>query len=335
MTVRSIFLCNNRNEIDRVYDSRAKEILKTEANIDCNTYCKEDIVSSKGKFDDVDFIFSTWGMPFFTEDEITDYLPALKCVFYSAGTVQYFARPFLEKGIKVFSAWSANAVPVAEFTVSLILLASKGFLPLCSRMSRGDVSGARKHCVGFPGNYGETIGIIGAGKIGRLVIDSLHLHELKIAVFDPFLPDSAAKELGVIKCTLPELFEKSFIISNHLANNAQTKGMLDYDLFSKMRENATFINTGRGAQVVEDDLVRILSERPDITAILDVTDPEPPHDGHPFFGLDNCYLTPHIAGSSGDEVHRMPYCMIDQFRKYISGEKCEYEVTVDMLATMA
>lgn len=333
--MRSIFLCNNRGEIDRVYDSRAKEILISEAKTDDTVYRKEDILAGKGNFDDVDFIFSTWGMPVFTEEEIAGFFPSLKCVFYSAGTVQYFARPFLERGVRVFSAWTANAVPVAEFTVSLILLAAKGFLPLCSRMSRGDVSGARKHCVGFPGNYGEIVGIIGAGKIGRLVIDALRQHELKIAVFDPFLPDSAAKELGVVKCSLPELFEKSFIISNHLANNAQTKGMLDYSLFSKMRKNATFINTGRGAQVVEDDLVRILSERPDITAILDVTDPEPPIDGHPFFGLDNCYLTPHIAGSSGDEVHRMPYYMIDQFRKYISGQKCEFEVSTGMLATMA
>jgi len=72
-----------------------------------------------------------------------------------------------------------------------------------------------------------------------------------------------------------------------------------------MRPYATFINTGRGAQVVEEALADVLRSRPDLTAVLDVTWPEPPVAGHPFYSLPNCVLTPHIAGSSGDEVHRM------------------------------
>jgi len=102
-----------------------------------------------------------------------------------------------------------------------------------------------------------------------------------------------------------------------------------------MWKNAVFINTGRGAQVVEDDLVRVLRERPDLTALLDVTNPEPVEEGHPFYTLPNCLLTPHIAGSAGDEVARMGLYMLRECENYLSGKPNPYEVTEKMLQTMA
>jgi phosphoglycerate dehydrogenase-like enzyme len=138
-----------------------------------------------------------------------------------------------------------------------------------------------------------------------------------------------------MRCSLDELFARCSVVSNHLPNNAETRGMLTYALFSKMLPYATFLNTGRGAQVVEDDLVRILSERPDLTAILDVTDPEPSPAGHAFYTLPNCILTPHIAGSIGNEVWRMSAYMADEFARYQKGEPTQFEVSESMLATMA
>ena len=90
----------------------------------------------------------------------------------------------------------------------------------------------------------------------------------------------------------------------------------------------------RGA-LREDDLIRVLTERPDVTALLDVTFPEPPADGSALYALENCILTPHIAGSSGNEVHRMSEYMKDEYRRFSSGQKCLYEVTEAMLETMA
>ena len=99
---------------------------------------------------------------------------------------------------------------------------------------------------------------------------------------------------------------------------------------------STFINTGRGAQLVEADLVRILEERADLTAVLDVTDPkEPPERDHPFYSLPNCFLTPHIAGSLGSEVVRMAEYMAEEFEAYLKGEPTRYEVSLKMLETMA
>ena len=333
--MKAIFLCNQTDQIFRVYDQKTVSELQGYLEIEKHIYTKADVLGDPSSFSRVEFIFSTWGMPQFTEEEIKACFPSLKCVFYGAGTVQRFARPFLKNGVKVFSAWAANAVPVAEYTTAQIILSNKGYF-LSNRLyhTKGnDV--ARNAFDKCNGNYGETVGIIGAGMIGKLVIEMLKAYKIRVLVFDPFLPDEKAVELGVEKCGLSELFERAFVVSNHLANNEQTKGMLNYELFRRMRENAVFINTGRGEQVVEEDLIRILKERPDLTALLDVTYPEPPVEGHPFYILSNCLLTPHIAGSAGDEVARMGEYMLNECKAYLSDGNTRYEVTEKMLETMA
>ena len=333
--MKAIFLCQQTDKIWKIYNDETIGSLQRIVDIEKRIYSKQELLSSPESFSDVEIVFSTWGMPQMSEEEIKNSLPSLKCVFYGAGSVQAFARPFLACGVKVFSAWAANAVPVAEMTLALIILSNKGYFlssRVYSKEGRKAATGVFEKCAG---NYGETVGIIGAGMIGKLVINMLKPYKLNLLVFDPFLPDATAQELGVRKCSLEELFEKSFVVSNHLANNAQTVGMLNYSLFERMRENAVFINTGRGAQVVEDDLVRILKERKDLTALLDVTYPEPPIDGHDFYTLENCIITPHIAGSAGDEVSRMGEYMLEECKAYMSGEQCKYEVSVKMLETMA
>lgn len=333
--MKSVFLCNDKNNPARIYSDETRNELKKLTGLSEAVFSKEDVLSDTSLFTDTEYVFSTWGMPVFSEEEIKSFFPSLKCVFYGAGTVQFFARPFLCNGVKVFSAWAANAVPVAEYTVAQIILANKGFFATSRYQSIGKLKEASflKEC--YPGSFGEYVGIIGAGMIGTLVIEMLKGYKLKIKVFDPFLSDEKAQMLGVTKCSLNELFETCFVVSNHLANNSETKGMLKKEHFSAMREYATFLNTGRGAQVVEKDLCDILREREDLTAILDVTEPEPPEKGHPFYSLPNCILTPHIAGSYGDEVKRMGEYMLTEYKKYICGEKSPYEVTLKMLETMA
>ena len=333
--MKAIFLCERDHTIFKVYDDDTLAALQRMTGIEKRVYTKAEVLADPARFADVRYIFSTWHMPVMSEAEIATAFPALEAVFYGAGTVQQFARPFLARGVKVFSAWAANAVPVAEMTVAQILLANKGYY-LTSRLYRENGNAAaRAAFADCRGNYGETVGIIGAGMVGRLVIEMLQRYYLKVIVFDPFLPDERAAALGVEKCSLQDVFARAFVVSNHLANNEQTKGMLTYAHFAAMRKNAVFINTGRGAQVVEDDLVRALEERPDLTALLDVTYPEPPVEGHPFYTLPNCLLTPHIAGSAGDEVARMGLYMCRECEAYLDGAPTRYEVTEQMLATMA
>ncbi len=332
--MKSILL-GNEYDINRVYTNEIKEQLAANAGLILEIYTKEDVLNQKTDTKDVECIFSTWGMPVFTEDEVKEYFSSLKAVFYAAGTVQAFAPAFLNCGVRVFSAWAANGVPVAEYTVAQIILANKGFYKTSALASCGKYFEAKSYITKYIGNYDAKIGIIGAGMIGKMVIEKLRTMKYEILVFDPFLPDEKAKELGVTKTSLEEIFSKCNVVSNHLANNAQTKNMINRKHFEKMVPYATFINTGRGAQIVEQDLIDVLEERKDIVAILDVTEPEPPVEGSKFYELENCILTPHITGSSGNEVHRMAEYMKSEFELYKNGKKCNFEVTSEMLKTMA
>ena len=111
--------------------------------------------------------------------------------------------------------------------------------------------------------------------------------------------------------------------------------MLNGSLFRLMKPNATFINTGRGAQVVEDDLIAALEAEPARVALLDVTMPEPPKPDSKFYTLPNVFLSPHIAGSLGDEVARMGDYMAEEFARFKNGEPTKWNVTLKMLETMA
>jgi len=327
---------NKQAQISLVYSPKTRTALSERLDISEEVYSQADLGAPIPA--QAEIAFSTWGMPELTEDEISRYLPRLKILFYAAGSVQDFARPFLRRGVRVVSAWGANAVPVAEYTFAQIILANKGYFLSTGLFKEQGYWQARNFSTQkFPGTFGCTVGIIGAGMIGRKVIGLLSSCGVnaRVLVFDPFLPDEKAHELGVVKCSLEELFEQSQTVSNHLANNEQTQSMLAYDLFRRMKPNATFINTARGAQVVERDLARALRECPDRTALLDVTDPEPPEEGHPFYGLPNVFMTGHIAGSMGDETFRMGEYMLAELERYLNGEPLEYEVTMDMLATMA
>jgi len=246
--------------------------------------------------------------------------------------VQAFARPFLERGITVVSAWAANAVPVAEFTLAQILLATKGYFANTRQVrAPADWRSAYRG----PGNYGETVAILGLGMISRLVIDLLKPFRLEVVVRSSHMSAEEAERLGVRTVSFEEAFAQGLVVSNHLANRPHTVGLLNYPLFAAMRPHAVFINTGRGAQVVEADLVRALNERPDLTALLDVTHPEPPEAGSPLYTLPNVWLSSHIAGSIGDEVVRMADYVLEEFRAWQEGRGLQYAVSLDMLDTMA
>lgn len=279
---------------------------------------------------DVEVIFSTWGM-WCPSDAQLDALPNLKAVFYAAGTVKPFAAPFLRRGILVVSAWAANAVPVAEWTLAQILLANKGFFRNTREFSELRTRGV---FVGR-GNFGATVSLLGAGQIGRRVIEFLRPFRLNVLAFDPYLSEEDALGLGVEKVGLEEAFARGNVVSNHIANVPATMGMLGGEHFAEMPLHATFINTGRGATVRHDELLRVLQARPDLTALLDVTDPEPLPKDSPFWTLPNVQLTSHIAGSIGDEVVRMADLMIEEFDRWRIGELPLYSVTPDMLETMA
>ncbi|HEY3328458.1 MAG TPA: hydroxyacid dehydrogenase [Capsulimonadaceae bacterium] len=283
---------------------------------------------------EVDVLFSTWGMPSLTAEQISTYFPRLKVLFYAAGSVQGFARPFIDHGVKIVSAWRANAVSVAHFTVAQIVLSSKGYF----RNTREYDGSQETYRNAFSGRgaYGETVGLLGAGAIGKRVIELLKPYDFKVIVWDPFLSNDAAVELGVDKvASIDEVFSRSYVVSNHLADKDELAALIGESLLSSLRPDATFINTGRGRTVDQDALVKVLTARHDITALLDVTYPEPPGAGTPLMTLPNVHVSSHIAGTIGDEVRRMADVCIREFDRYVAGEPLEHEVLPELLATMA
>lgn len=302
------------------------------ATIPCMT--KEDIIKDSSKCADCEYIFSTWYMPEFSESEVKFLFPELRAVFYAAGTVKYFAEPFLKNNIRVFSAASANGIPVAEFTASQIILANKGYFQAQEsyrwpawhhRFHQARSFSERKH-----GNYGAKIGIIGCGAIGSKVVELLKPYKLSIYVYDPYLTDHRSDALGVEKVSLEQLFSCSDVISNHLPDIPETRGMINYSLLSSMKPTATFINTGRGAQVDEKALNKVLKRNKDMCALLDVTSHEPLFPWSPLYWRKNVFLSPHIAGSLSEEYGRMVEYMVNAYHDTCDGiaNACETDLNI-------
>jgi len=329
----AIILCNTPEHVRTVYGAGRRETLAERVDLFPEVLTGEDLDARISELASVRFIFSTWGMPPLSEDQIRRVFPSLEAVFYAAGSVRGFAEAFLNCGVTVVSGWAANAIPVAEFTVAQILLANKGFYANSRDCASVETRGNPYR---GPGNFGETVSLLGAGMIGRGVVERLKPFELRILVWDPFLAAGDARQLGVEQAgSLDEAFGRGFVVSNHLANVPETVGLLKRSHFENMRPHATFINTGRGATVVEKDLADVLRTRPDLYALLDVTDPEPPDITSPFYELKNVILSGHIAGSMNDEVVRMADFVIEEFGRLRAGEPLRYTVTRSMLATMA
>jgi phosphoglycerate dehydrogenase-like enzyme len=308
----------NASEIARVFARGRRETIESRTDVLPGVVSPGD-----PSLRDVEVIFSTWGMPLLTEAELEG-MPKLRAVFYAAGAVGHFSAPFIERGVHVSSAWQANGIPVAEFTLSQILLACKGYFANIREYAAGPERG--HGCARGAGSYGETVALLGAGAIGAKLVDLLKQFRLEVMVFDPFLTAERAEGLGVRKVSIESAFREAYVISNHLRDTEETQRLIRDELLESMRFGATFINTGRGRTVATDDLVSVLRRRPDITALLDVTDPEPVPPGHPLWALPNVFLSSHIAGSVGDEVHRLADYAIEEFDRFRRGEALRYQV---------
>jgi phosphoglycerate dehydrogenase-like enzyme len=295
---------------------------------------RKNLEENKDFLADCEIGFSTWGMPKFTEEEIKKYMPRLKMLFYAAGTVQYFAKPFLDCGVRVFSAFAANAIPVAEYTFAQITLAAKGYFQAAKRYRIAPLS-ALAFAHGCPGNYRAKIGLVGLGTIGSMVAEKLKALDVEVYAYDPFVSKEKAQTLNVTLVSLEKLFSECDVISNHLANKKELDNIFNYKLFKLMKKHSTFINTARGAQVSEFGLAASLIAHPSKTVVADVIKSEFFPYVSPLFWCHNAVLTPHIAGSGGNEPPRMVYYMMTELEHYLNSQPVQFEVTSEMLAHMA
>jgi phosphoglycerate dehydrogenase-like enzyme len=269
------------------------------------------------------------------DDDVLDRAPKLKAIIHAAGTVRPIVKDTIyDRGIRISSQAAANAMPVAEYTLAMILLELKG-VPVAERLYRAARNGIDvDDTLANHGSYGRTVGIISASNIGRRVMELLHPFDLNVLVFDPFLSDEAATELGVAKAELAELMAVSDVVSVHAPLLPETTGMIGVKELALLRDGSVLINTARGAILDQDALVaELVTGR--IRAVIDVTDPEVPEADSPLWELENLVLTPHVAGSRGLELHRIGQRAVEEVERMWRGEDLRYEVTRERYRTNA
>jgi len=280
---------------------------------------------------DTEIILSGWGM-MKLDEEFLDAAPRLRAVLYGAGSVRDFVTDeFWRRAILLTSTYAANAVPVIEFTLAAIVFGLKRILQAAA-LTRDERTFRQPQ--GIKGLYGAKVGIIGAGMVGGNVLERLKRCDVETFCADPYLSEERARELGTKQIEFDEMFRSCDVVSLHAADIPSTTGMITGEHFRSMKEGAVFINTARGRIVREDEMIEVLREGR-VFAFIDVTDPEPPKRESALYDLPNVFLTPHLAGSAGDEVHRQGAYVVDELTRFLSGEPARYPVTQEMMAWMA
>ena len=281
---------------------------------------------------DAEVVVGHWGCPPL-DAAMLDRAPRLGLFAYAAGTVKMTLTDAVwDRSIRVTSGANANAEPVAEFTLAAILFANKGVL-----WRRGPADFSAMSAMGDPqwGNYGRTVGMVGASLIGRRVIELLRAFpHLRVTLYDPFVTSEEAVSLGVEKLELDELCAGADVLSIHAPALPETMHMIGSTQLSALPDGATVINTARGPLIDHEALLPHLASGR-LYAILDVTEPEPLPEDSPLLEMDNVWISPHLAGSQGTELGRMTDNVIEEVRRWSAGEPALNEVTRDRLATMA
>jgi phosphoglycerate dehydrogenase-like enzyme len=282
---------------------------------------------------DVEVIVSGWGAPPL-DAAVLERAPKLRAVLHAAGSVKGLVGDALwERGIAVTSAAGANALPVAEYTLAAILMAGKGIFGLRERF-RAERSFELGYIHPEVGNFGLRVGLIGASAIGRRVIELLRPFDVEVLLADPFVSEDEAAALGVRLVDLDHLVAQAAVVSVHAPDLPETRHLIDAERLAAMKDGTVVINTARGRLVDTDALVAELRTGR-LAAVLDVTHPEPPQADSPLFDLPNVFMTPHVAGSQGNELARMGLCTVEEAERLAAGQPLLNRVDPELLGRRA
>src|ERR1700694_307141 len=188
---------------------------------------------------------------------------------------------------------------VANHAMMLLLALTKKTIMLDRCVREGRWTESRKYMSPMPKLTGQTLGLVAFGNIPRKVSARARGFDMQVIAWDPFVSDDVFERYGVERvANLADVFRRSDFVSAHLPLTKDTRGLLNYSLFSSMQPTAYFINTGRGPTHVEADLIRALNEHKLAGAGLDVMETEPTRPDNPLHKMDNVVLTPHSASVS-------------------------------------
>lgn len=281
-----------------------------------------------------DVLITGWGTDRLDAELLAD-APRLRAVVHSAGSVRKVVAPDVYRhGLRVSSQTALNAAPVAEYTLAMILLAAKDVF----RAARlyAEVRGPVDREAHFPtaGAYLRRVGFIGLSMISRQVIELLRPFGAEMLVYSRHLGDAEAEALGVRRATLKEIMSTAEVISLHSADVPANYRMIGAEELALVQDGATFINTARGRLVDQDALIdELRTGRFD--AVLDVADPDVTVPDSPLWEMDNVLLTPHFAGSVGNELYRLGNGVVDDIESFVAGRPMAGEIPEEQYAARA
>lgn len=223
-----------------------------------------------------------------------------------------------EKGIPVCNIPSYSTSAVAQLVFALILEHTNAVAVHSNSVHGGEWAACKDFCYWkspLTELDGKTLGIIGFGKIGKAVAKIASAFGMKVLA----ATNHPAPFENVEFCDKEELIKKSDFISLHCPLTPSTEGMVNAEFLSKMKKTAMLINTSRGPVVDEKALAHALKNGIISAAGLDVLEKEPPEADCPLFGLDNCYITPHIAWAGFETRERLMKICRENVEAFLSG----------------
>jgi phosphoglycerate dehydrogenase-like enzyme len=276
-----------------------------------------------------------WGTPPLDEGLLAR-ATSLKLVAHAAGSIRHLV-PFaaIEEGrLQVTHAAIHIGEAVSEFVMAQVLAFLRHPTELAAGMRSNEPwFDLRSRLLGrLLGD--QTVGLLGAGYIGRMMMRLFRAFDARVLVYDPYLTEPQAREMDAELCGLNDLLRRSDIISLHVPSLPETRHMIGADQLALIKDGALFINTARGAIVDEQALVVEL-RKGRFTAVLDVYEKEPLLHDSPLRTLPNAILAPHAAGHTHETYLRQGATAVDEVCRMLKGERYRYEVTKEALATMA
>ncbi len=326
---RATFAMSPASLVRQLFPGEALDRLRGLVDLDPDLVLTElDSAAARRALAETDVLLAGWGAPVLASPAAA---PRLRAIVYAGGvaaTCVADPRALAARGVVAANARAANAVPVAEFALAMVLLANKSALRAERMYRERRVSFDRVTELTDTGNYRRTVGIVGTSTTGRALIRLLRPFDLDVVAYGPELTPELAAELGVRAGTLDEVMAAGDVVSLHQPLTPATVGQIDARRLALMRDGATLLNTARGAVVDHEALLAELRSGR-LSAVLDVTEPEPLPPDSPFFELPNVVLTPHVAGSLGGELHRLGESVTAEVARFVAGEPFAYPERLD------
>jgi D-3-phosphoglycerate dehydrogenase len=234
-----------------------------------------------------------------------------------------------KRGIIVANAPQSNIVAAAEHTIALMLALARN-VPQ-AHASLTDHKWERSKFGGVE-VYDKTLGILGFGRIGQLVAHRAQGFGMKVLAFDPFVSAERFRDMGVEKAaTFGEVYQRSDFITIHLPKTPETRGWLNAEAFSQMKDGVRIINCARGELLVDDDLQAAIDSGRVAGAALDVFQEEPITE-HPLFGYPNVVVTPHLGASTTEAQDRAGVQTAEQVVAALTGGTVTTAVNIPAIA---